>query len=169
MRRYVELVDGSTDQPREETGPLADCAPLPLGLTRQPAPPDPVLSGIPLDQLLETVARDCGLTLEDLRGRRRGGEVAAARCRAAYLARRLFGIPVRRVAMHLGRDDSSFARPLANLESRLELDHALQARLQRLTHLLRTAAATLKSEIRCRKAAAAGREGRNSVSLRMSV
>jgi hypothetical protein len=67
-------------------------------------------------------------------------EIAAARCRAAYLARRLFLIPVRRVAMRLGRDDSSFARPLARLESRLPLDHALQTRIERLTRLLRTAA-----------------------------
>lgn len=150
MRRYVELVDGSGDEPPAEMspGPLADPAPLPLVLVRQPAPPDPVLSAIPLDQILEIVARDGGLTLEDLLGRRRGGDVAAARCRAAYLARRLFAIPVRRVALRLGRDDSSFARPLAILESRLELDQALKARLQRLTDLLRTAATTPKSEIR---------------------
>lgn len=55
---------------------------------------------------------------------------------------------MRRVALRLGRDDSSFARPLAILESRLELDQALKARLQRLTDLLRTAATTPKSEIR---------------------
>jgi hypothetical protein len=42
--------------------------------------------------------------------------------------------------MRLGRDDSSFARPLAHLESRLELDPALQATIDRLTRLLRTAA-----------------------------
>jgi len=34
--------------------------------------------------------------------------------------------------MRLGRDDSSFARPLAQLESRLELDPALQATIDRL-------------------------------------
>jgi hypothetical protein len=34
--------------------------------------------------------------------------------------------------MRLGRDDSFFARPLARLESRLPLDHALQTRIERL-------------------------------------
>ena len=72
--------------------------------------------------------------------RPRGGEIAAARCRAADLARRLFRIPVRRVAMRLGRDDSSFARPLARLEGRLERDPALQTSIDRLTRLLRSAA-----------------------------
>ena len=89
------------------------------------------------------------MTLADLQGRKRGGEIAAARCRAAYLARQLFRIPVRRVALRLGRDDSSFARPLAKLQCRLPFDQALQARIQRLTLLLRTAAAaTPKSGIR---------------------
>jgi uncharacterized protein involved in exopolysaccharide biosynthesis len=40
----------------------------------------------------------------------------------------------------LGRDESSFARPLARLQSRLELDPALQIRIDRLTRLIRTAA-----------------------------
>jgi hypothetical protein len=35
--------------------------------------------------------------------------------------------------MGLGRDDSSFARPLTRLESRFPLDHALQTRIERLT------------------------------------
>ena len=152
MRRYVELVDGpsSGGEPPADVGPapLTERLLPPAAAARQPAPPDPVLGAIPLDQLLETVARDGGLTLEDLLGRRRGGDVAAARCRAAYLARRLFAIPVCRVAVRLGRDDSSFARPLASLECRLERDQALQARLRRLTDLLRTAATTPKSEIR---------------------
>ena len=140
IKRYVDLVDGPADEPPEDMDLPADGDPLPLAQTRALAEPDPVVSEIPLDDLLETVARDGGLTLEDLRGRQRGGEIAAARCRAAYLARRLFRIPVRRVALRLGRDDSSFARPLAKLESRLELDPALQTRIERLTRLLRTAA-----------------------------
>jgi hypothetical protein len=136
VRRYVELVDGPDDDPTEDLDLPADDSRSPPQV-RAPAPtvPDPVVSEIPLDELLETVARDGGLTLGDLRGRPRGGEIAAARCRAACLARRLFRIPVRRVAMRLGRDDSSFARPLPQLESRLELDPALQATIDRLTRL----------------------------------
>jgi len=142
IRRYVELVDGPADYPLEDPNPPADGDLLLLPLARTPAPaaPDRAIGQIPLDDLLETVARDCGLTLEDLRGRQRGGEIAAARCRAAYLARRLFGIPVSRVALCLGRDDSSFARPLSRLESRLELEPALRTRIDRLARLLLTAA-----------------------------
>jgi REP element-mobilizing transposase RayT len=141
IRRYVELVDGAAGEPTEDPDLPADGDRFPLARIRAPVEPYPVVSEISLDDLLETVARDGGLTLEDLRGRQRGGEVAAARCRAAYLARRLFRIPVRRVAMRLGRDDSSFARPLARLESRLERDPALQTSIDRLTRLLRSAAA----------------------------
>jgi REP element-mobilizing transposase RayT len=141
VTQYVKLVDGPDDQPTEDLDlPVDDSRSPPQVRAPAPTEPDPVVSEIPLDDLLETVARDGGLTLEDLRGRQRGGEIAAARCRAAYLARRLFRIPIRRVAMRLGRDDSSFARPLAQLESRLELDPALQATIDRLTRLLRTAA-----------------------------
>ncbi len=145
IRRYVELVDGPSDEPLE---PLEDPDPradgdlvlLPPARTPAPAEPDPAVGQIRLDDLLETVARDGGLTLEDLRGRQRGGEIAAARCRAAYLARRLFRIPVRRVALRLGRDDSSFARPLSRLESRLEVEPALRTQIDRLARLLLTAA-----------------------------
>jgi len=142
IRRYAELVDGpapaSTPDPRES----AERAEAAHRIARpEPVPPhDPTVLRIELDELIEIVARECGLTLAVLAGRERGGEVAAARCRAAYLARRLFRIPLRRVALRLQRDDSSFARPLARLEIQLERDVALRNRMQRLTDaLLRTA------------------------------
>jgi hypothetical protein len=49
---------------------------------------------------------------------------------------------VRRLALRLGRDDSSFARPLARLETRLERDLTLQIRMRRLAATLRAAATT---------------------------
>ena len=95
---------------------------------------------ITLDQLLEQVARDAGLTLRDLEGRTRGGEIAATRRLAAHLARHLLGIPPSLVALRLGRDDSSFARPLGTLRIRLQVDLELQIRIGRLTLQLRAAA-----------------------------
>ena len=141
-RRYAELVDGtapaSIPDPREAVERAAATARIarPDPVTAN----DPIILRIQLDDLLEIVARECGLTLGVLAGRERGGEVADARCRAAHLARHLFRIPLRRVALRLHRDDSSFARPLARLESRLERDDALRARMQRLTDTLLDAA-----------------------------
>jgi putative transposase len=148
MRRYAALVDGSesasSEDPREAVERLAARARL---VELEPsAAHDATRRQIRLDELLEIVASECGLSLADLLGRARGGEVADARCRAAHLARRLFRIPVRRFALRLHRDDSSFARPLDRLETRLERDHALRARMQRLAETLLRAAS--RHEIR---------------------
>ena len=155
VRRYVDLVDGpaaATTTPAPDECEAEGRGFGSFGVTLaherpgEPEDTDPIVREIRLDDLLEIVARECGLTLEDLRSRLRGGEVADARCRAAHLARRLFRIPVRRLALRLGRDDSSFARPLARLETRLERDFALQIRMRRLAATLRAAATT--TEIR---------------------
>lgn len=153
MRRYAELVDGSgsdsppAHEPTESLHPPAAVGPPLTAPHLEPAATlDPILREIRLDDLLEIVAHECGLTLAILLGRQRGGEVADARCRAAHLARQFFRIPLSRVALRLNRDDSSFARPLARLESRLERDPDLQARMRRLAHILRDAASSPQSE-----------------------
>ena len=146
VRRYVELVDGPAAATTTSASDEREA--LPFGVApanERPGDPedtDPIVRQIRLDDLLEIVAGECGLTLQDLRGRLRGGEIADARCRAAHLARRFFGIPLRRVALRLGRDDSSFARPLARLEQRLQRDAVLHARMQRLAATLKAAATT---------------------------
>jgi REP element-mobilizing transposase RayT len=142
MRRYAELVDDLEAPPDNEPRRVADrlraAAARPADLEH---PADrPIPGKIAIDDLLEIVAGDFGLALPILAGRARGGPVAEARYLAAHLARGLFRIPLRRVALRLRRDDSYFARPLARLEARLEQDPLLQARLDRLTQsLLRTA------------------------------
>jgi REP element-mobilizing transposase RayT len=150
MRRYAALVDGvapaSIDEPREAVERAAATVRIADTDPNVADNPNPTLRQIRLDDLLEIVASECGLTLPDLAGRARGGEVADARCRAAHLARRLFRIPLRRVALRLHRDDSAFARPLGRLENRLERDEAVRARMQRLTDTLLRAAA--QGEIR---------------------
>jgi hypothetical protein len=146
MRRYAELVDrpGPTSIPDPRETAEREAAAARIAAFESAPPQDPVVLRIQLDDLLEIVARECGLTLADLTGRERGGEVADARYRAAYLARRLFRIPLRRVALRLQRDDSSFARPIARLEIQLEQDAALRARMQRLTDTLLRAATHLE-------------------------
>ena len=148
MRRYIELVDAPPRGPEYEPSEavaqavIGDSA-FAVARFHESSEPEPTLRGMDVDRLLEIVARDSGLTVAALRGSRCGGEVAAARCRAAYLARRYCGIPVRRLARNLGRDDSAFTRPLAKLEANLQLDHGLQHRIRRL---LRTLAQSEKSK-----------------------
>jgi REP element-mobilizing transposase RayT len=150
IRRYVELVDGPVQttpydgSERPDRNELEDVV-LPAARQDETRTADQPLQ-IDLDRLLDHVARESGLTIEDLRGRRCGGEVAAARCRAVYLARHLCRIPIRRLAIRLGRDDSSFARPLARLESQLQTDERLRVRLRRLIDTLPTTPHNRKSE-----------------------
>jgi REP element-mobilizing transposase RayT len=118
IRAYVELVDGSPAEPANQSSiPDRICAlaPVPAAAGTEL---DPVVRAISIERLLEIVAKDSGLTPGQLRGSRRGGEFAEARCRAAYLARQLFSIPLRRIALYLNRDDSVFASPVVRLESR---------------------------------------------------
>jgi len=149
LRRYAELVDGDAPEPSRDPREAEERAAANARVT-EPEPTgthDPSIRQIRLDDLLEIVARECGLTLTDLAGPRRGGEIADARCRAAHLARRLFRIPLRRLALRLHRDDSSFARPLARLEMRLEQDAELRSRMQRLaTTLLRASHPEIRNQ-----------------------
>ena len=144
IRRYVELVDGATG-----ATPYVSCERggrderndelLPEARQNETLTADRPLR-LDLDRLLDHVARESGLTIEDLCGRSCGGEVAAARCRAVYLARHFCRVPIRRLAIRLGRDDSSFARPLARLERQLQNDEGLRARLRRLIETFSTTA-----------------------------
>ena len=120
VRRYVELGARPSDEPGYDPGHALDQAVVgdeefaaaqwvAVGATM----PRPRAREAQLDAVLDVVARDGGFTTADLRSGRRGGELAATRCRAVYLARLLCGVSARRVALELGRDDSAFVRPLS--------------------------------------------------------
>ena len=147
IRHYVHLMDGpaSTSAPDATPAPsdgasdgevVAVSPPCPTGEPRRPIP------GLSIERLLEEVARDAGMPVDTLKGRGRGGAVAAARCVAAYLGSRFGGLSVRRIARHLGRDDSSFVRPLAKLERHLRSDAALRTRLDQIVQNLTTSERT---------------------------
>ena len=76
-------------------------------------------------------SRTTTLKFDDLRGGRRKGNVAEP---FGWLVGT--GVSVRRVALRLGRDDSSFVRPLVEVETRLASDPALRSRLDRLVQSL---------------------------------
>jgi chromosomal replication initiation ATPase DnaA len=78
------------------------------------------------------VARITGVAADDLTGPRQGGQVAFARCVAAYVAKRLGRIPVSRMARRFHLDDSSLARPLSALDARLAQDASLRAQIDRI-------------------------------------
>ncbi len=141
VARYVELVDGlaATDElPAIAQAVVGDEA---FAVERFAAAGelDPPILGLTEDRVLEAVAHETGISAAALAGPGRGGEVAFARCLAAYVGRRFGRISVRRMARRLHRDDSSFTRPLARLEARLASDEALIRQLDRLVRHLRSA------------------------------
>ncbi len=150
LRAYAALVDGPEALPAYEPAQArgqavvgdASFAAERFGGTDQGHPP---LRGIDIDDVFAAVAHDCGVSLADLTGPNPGGELAAARCRAAYVANRFARIPIRRVARRLGRDDSTFSRPLARLERCLDADPELRARIDRLVEALRPTPTVPKS------------------------
>lgn len=140
--RYVELVDGPSSDAAEADLPAvaqaiegdeAFAAEL-LAAAGELAPP---LLNLTEDKVVDAVAKEVGLSTEELAGPRKGGQFTRARWLAAYLASRLGGIPVRRIARRLKRDDSSFVRPLARFEQSLETDPVLRAHLDRILTSLR--------------------------------
>ena len=149
VRRYIELVDGPSASPSYESLPVVQQVVVgddAFAAERLEAigEPEPPLTTLALDDVLEFVARETGISVAVLAGPRRTRATAAARHLAAYLARRLCRIPARRVARRLGRDESAFARPLARLEDELVADTRLRGQIERLVRRLRRSA-TLSS------------------------
>jgi hypothetical protein len=141
-RIYASIVDGESAEPEYDTAIAHGQVVIgdePFAVERFQAVPErgTPLHGFGLDVILDAVAREGDLTVADLLGPRPGGAIADARCRVAYIASRYARIPVRRVARRVGRDDSSFARPLARLESLIAADPAVAARIERIVGDLR--------------------------------
>ena len=137
VRRYIELVDGPGTQPSYEALRAIDRTvkgeeTFALERFVEGDQLEPLLRGVSEERLIEVVARSTGLTKEDLTGPRKGGSIAFARSVAAYLGRRFARISTRRLARRLHRDDSSFARPIARLEKRLETDSSLREQIGRI-------------------------------------
>ena len=142
VRRYVELVDGPDLLPSyEDLGAIEQVVKgdesFALGRFEAGRQLEPPLRGLSEDRLIEVVARTRGLTKAEMTGPQQGGSIAFARCLAAYVARRVSQISVRRLARRFRRDDSAFVRPIAKLEKRLESDGPLQNQIDRIIRELR--------------------------------
>ena len=90
-----------------------------------------------LEDLVAGVANEYGVTVGDLKGRRRG-QCSEARAVAAYIGREEAGIPVARTAAFLGREESTLVRVALRLEDRMRVDQRLQRRVCRLAVRLRS-------------------------------
>jgi len=85
-----------------------------------------------IELVVEAAARSYGLTVQDLKGRRRRDHCSQARAVAAYLGRSEAGIPVSRTASFLCRDESTLVRLVLNLENAMATDQALGARVRQV-------------------------------------
>jgi REP element-mobilizing transposase RayT len=148
VRRYIDLVEGPEIQPSYEALRAIDHTVKGeevFALERFDAADqlEPLLRGVSEERLIEVVAQSTGLAKEDLAGPQKGGAIAFARCVAAYLGRRFARISTRRLARRLHRDDSSFARPIARLEKRLETDLPLREQIGRMVAELQSGSEAL--------------------------
>lgn len=137
IRRYVALVDGRSIRPSYEDLPAIEQMIkgdelFALNRFEERGQLEPPLRGLSEDRVIEVVARITGVAADDLTGPRQGGQVAFARCVAAYVAKRLGRIPVSRMARRFHLDDSSLARPLSALDARLAQDASLRAQIDRI-------------------------------------
>ena len=135
MRRYAELIDDPAKSERDyESIPAVDQAvkgdeTFALARFEQVGELTPPLRGLSEDRVIGAVSLATGVSIEALIGPLRGGTVAEARCLAAYVASRAAGISRRRMARRFHLDDSSLARPVARLESRVARDPRLRSQV----------------------------------------
>jgi putative transposase len=142
IKRYVELVDGPLDSTRYEDldaveGIVVGDDAFALERLESQDGAEAPRRRLTLEQVLDFVSAETGVPLLALAAPGGARAAASARRLAAYLARRVCRIPVRRVARRLGRDDSAFARPLARLEERLRMDSDARRRMETLVVRLR--------------------------------
>jgi len=142
IRRYVGLVDSAPSASARHEIPVfggAVAGDREFAMERFEAAAEPTwaIKGVTPDSILEAISAETGFSLTELTSRTRGGDVAFARCLAAYAGSRFAGLSVRRIARCLGRNDSSFVRPVARLEIRLVHDGALRDCVARIAARLR--------------------------------
>jgi REP element-mobilizing transposase RayT len=94
--------------------------------------PPPVRRKLRLDTAASVVSRGEGVSLVEMKGTGRGRRASRARLLAAWIGREVGGISLSRAARFFGRDPSTFARGVGELEEAIGRDAALKARVGRL-------------------------------------
>ena len=85
-----------------------------------------------VEEVVDAVARAYGLTVRDLKSRRRRDRCSEARAVAAYLGREEAGIPVSRTALFFRRDESTLVRLALKAESAMTGDRRLSTLVRRI-------------------------------------
>lgn len=172
----VRLVDSSTaagttwcvSVPRLEEGELGSALASRLAgglVVAAPAPPAPAPAGaVPtLTRIVRAAARHHDVPVAALSGPGRSRTVAAARCLAMYLARRLTSSSFRTIGTALGgRDHTTVLHGVRVCEGRIAADHGYAADVERLAMIL-TAARPAADD------ADGGRERVGSAALRRAL
>ena len=90
-----------------------------------------------LAAVASAVSRREGVSLVEMRGSGRGRKASRARLLTAWLARDVGGLSLSRSARFFGRDPSTFARGIGELEQTIAKDPHLKATVARLTREVR--------------------------------
>jgi len=99
--------------------------------------PPPIRKKLRLDTAASVVSRGEDVSLVELKGTGRGRRAARARMLTAWLGREVDGLSLSRTARFFGRDPSTFARGIGELEEAIAKDPALRARVARLAREVR--------------------------------
>jgi putative transposase len=99
--------------------------------------PPPVRKRLGLGAVASAVSRQESVSLAEMRGSGRGRRASRARLLTAWLGREVGGLSLSRAARFFGRDPSTFARGVGELEEAIAKDPQLKAGVARLTREIR--------------------------------
>jgi chromosomal replication initiation ATPase DnaA len=99
--------------------------------------PPPIRKRLGLGAVASAVSRQESVSLAEMRGSGRGRRASRARLLTAWLGREVGGISLSRAARFFGRDPSTFARGVGDLEEAIAKDPQLKAGVARLTREVR--------------------------------
>jgi REP element-mobilizing transposase RayT len=99
--------------------------------------PPPVRRKLRLETAASVVSRGEDVSLVEMKGTGRGRRASRARLLTAWLGREVGGVSLSRSARFFGRDPSTFARGVGQLEETLAEDAPLRTRVAKLTRELR--------------------------------
>jgi putative transposase len=99
--------------------------------------PPPIRKKLRLDVAASVVSRGEEISLVEMKSTGRGRRASRARLLTAWLARDVGGLSLSRAARYFGRDPSTFARGVGELEESMAKDAALKARVARLAREVR--------------------------------
>jgi chromosomal replication initiation ATPase DnaA len=99
--------------------------------------PPPIRKKLRLDTAASVVSRGEEVSLVEMKGTGRGRRASRARLLTAWIARDVGGFSLSRSARFFGRDPSTFARGVGELEEAIAKDAPLRTKVAKLTRELR--------------------------------